>query len=268
MDRGRLRVGHRLATALVVGLAVTALAALAGCGSDDPTTTDGAEDGSPPTLLLLGDSVMQEVAAGVDAAFGPAVETTYVGTPTLGDDLHFAEEWERLRAEDPPELVVVMVGTWELLLVSEQSEWEASYRRNLDPIVRAITEDSELVWLIHPPLQDPASDARLDQLTAIWADLPHQYDGVSTLDAGRAVAPDGEFHTLLTVADGRELLVRQLDGRHLCPEGVVLVAGAVIDEVGPLLGADPQPGWEDGAWRDDELVFPNPELCPLGLGSG
>lgn len=268
MDRGRLRVVRRCTTALVAGLALAlALGVLVGCGADS-TTPEAADDGSPPTLLLLGDSVMQEVAAGVDAAFGAAVETTYVGTPTVGDDLHFAQEWERLRADDPPDLVVVMVGSWELLLVSEEPDWEASYRRNLDPIVRAITAGSELVWLTHPPMQDPASDARLDRLAAIWADLPDEYDGVTTLDAGRAVAPDGEFHTLLTVADGRELLVRQLDGRHLCPEGAVLVASAVVDEVGPLLGATAQPGWQDGAWRDDERVFPNPELCPLGLGSG
>jgi hypothetical protein len=66
--------------------------------------------------------------------------------------------------------------------------------------------------------------------------------------------------------DGRQVLVRQIDGRHLCPDGVVLEGRVVLAELAERYDLEITDEWESGPWRDDPAVYEFPQLCPDGLG--
>jgi hypothetical protein len=46
--------------------------------------------------------------------------------------------------------------------------------------------------------------------------------------------------------------VRQIDGLHLCPDGAVLLARALLDELGERRELQVAPEWEAGVWRSGE----------------
>lgn len=241
---------------------------LAACGSGGGAQDDGAASGDegPPTIVFAGDSVMRELSAAVIDALDGHAEASYVGLPTVAGNEPAVGEWQERMAEHPPDLVVIQVGTWEVNAAPYVPYGLVGYGDSLEPFLDVVATETDVLWLGHPALQSTVEDEVLDQLIATWEALPQAYTNVEFLDAGAAVEPAGAFQTLYPLPDGRQVLTRQLDGRHLCPDGVVLQGRAVLAELAERFEFEVTDEWESGPWREDPAVFENPELCPADLG--
>lgn len=216
-------------------------------------------------VLLVGDSVAGELAGPLEAAFAESgSDATFsllpaVSSPTIRADA------ARILEHEQPDVVVVLIGTWEATAVETDVEgWEERYTTGvLEPFVAQVQEaGAEVVWLGYPVVANEAEAARHAAMNGVYAELAEQHDGVTYVDAGAAVAgPDGTFQDELDLGAGPEL-VRAGDGTHLCPAGGALVTAAVVDHLVAERGLEADEGWEDGPWRHDPGGFAEPELCP------
>lgn len=270
---------------LVVLLALASVAAAAcgsgGEGSTDPAvptpsppSTTGDADGGPAVeqVVFAGDSVMRELASGlVTAVEGGGVEASYVLQPALANQPDLPG-WEQRLADQEVDVVVLLVGNWEALFTDTSTPgWEERYVEGvLDPFVDVITAGgAELVILGYPPNEIPAEAARFDELNALWEAeaAADPDDGLVYVDAGAAVSdpigdPAGTYATALDLPGEGEVQVRQTEGLHLCPPGVVLMAEPVLGLLAERYGVEAGDGWEDGDWRREPEHFELPELCP------
>jgi hypothetical protein len=239
---------------------------------DQPAATTAPAD--PLRVTLAGDSVMAGLAPAVEAALegGGGAEVEFVLTPSILRDATVRFSWaEQLETFDP-DVVVMFVGTWELGEVTnaigtavgpQDPAWRETYERDvLDPWVELVTSaGAEILWLGAPAVPAPEVNALFDSLNTSYRALPDRFPAVTYLDSTAALAgPEAGFQPTVTAADGTELRVRQVDGLHLCPDGAVLLAGALLAELEDERDLSVAPGWEHGSWRDHE-EYPI-ENCP------
>ena len=127
------------------------------------TTTTSSSASSPPAPLaalrprritLVGDSVMGEVAAAVEAATAGRADVDYVltiGTANVNDD--WWDVWPRVVARDRPDDVAVLVGPWEINRSDlGRPSWASWYGDRLDRWADQLTAGgAHLVWLTPAP---------------------------------------------------------------------------------------------------------------------
>lgn len=107
------------------------------------------------------------------------------------------------------------------------------YPATLAPLLQVLTAETDVLWLGYLLQVEPV--VTTDRLAAAWSALPATYPRVEFLDAGAAIEADGRYQGAARDEDGRLQVLRQVDGRHLCPDGVVLMAEQVLAEpAGPL----------------------------------
>lgn len=109
--------------------------------------------------------------------------------------------------------------------------WEREYRRRVGGMMDLVTGRGRrfLVWIGAPIMWDPAFDARIQRLNAVYrseaAKRPYR---VAFVDAHRLfTAPGGGFSPSLDI-NGSSQLVRESDGVHLTMAGGDLLAAQVI----------------------------------------
>jgi hypothetical protein len=260
-------------TAPAAALFVVLLAGLAACGSTETPLSSATLEGAaePLRITLVGDSIMRELAAPLEAALDqPGTEVDFalipaIATPTLDTDI------ARLVASHDPDVVVVLVGTWEGVAVDTRVlGWEERYSLNvLDPFIAAMAHASvDVVWLGYPPFPPSPEELRHSQLNQVYADLPSRFAWVSFVDAGAAVAgPDRTYQETLELPTlelpGEGVVpLRQQDGRHLCPAGATLMAQAVVEHLQDRFQVAPVGGWQDAPWSTDPSAFEHPSQCP------
>lgn len=259
------------------GAPTTAEATAAGEGTEggsggpaSSTTTASTAPPGPPRVVLAGDSLMRELSAPLIAALAGPAEASYVAMPSVFETPTTVVEWEGRMASSPPDLVVVLVGTWEGILVQQRhldAGFADVYAEGVRPFVDVVVGGgAQVLWLGYPALDLQEEAAQLASLDEVWSGLPSVFPGVAYLDAGEAVAPGGEFLETVPLPGGGDLRVRQGDGRHLCPEGALLMAEPVVQAVAAQLGLTANPGWQEGGWRDDPAAYEHPELCAGVLG--
>ncbi|MBL8776154.1 MAG: hypothetical protein JNK12_09490 [Acidimicrobiales bacterium] len=269
-----IRAGMVCALALVVCLTTGA------CGSSGPeaspgarpTTTTAASDGAPPSVrvVLGGDSVMASLVPAVRAALGDQAQVDYLAAPTISTASDRAA-WEAGIEEHDPDLVVVLVGPWEVLqpgFAPTETGWPATYADEvLDPLVASLTAGgARVLWVEMHSSTKVATTLSFAVLGAQARALAEREEAVDVIDAGAFVDhPDGTLADVLRAADGAPERIRRLDGTgvHLCPAGVVRLATPVLDWLTDHADEPVSlvPGWEGAAWRwPPELE--HPEQCP------
>ena len=245
--RGAHALTHRLAldtvgyrstvkrlAALVVALAPV-LGACARGGSD------------PPAVVLLGDSLAQQIAPYLQDQIGdaPLLNRYFGGTAPC--------DWfgKDLMATSDRTVVVSFTGNSETPCMADdhgiQRHGQAlvdQYRQDLTALVGQIRDRGASVVLVLQPPRGPARGAQAARevagINAIYTDLASA-DEVTLANAGAAVStPDGRFtitlpclpHEAACGPDGTNA-VRSEDGVHLCP------------------GTGPRPceGYASGAYR-------------------
>jgi hypothetical protein len=273
------RKNHGALLAIDVVLAVVVVALLGFAvfrGVDDSGASDEAGPAEtttttePPTkVLLVGDSVAAELASPLEAAYAaPGDEFSFsllpaVSTPTITVDM------ATILAEQQPDLVLVMVGSWEAAGVNFiLPEWDTVY---IDTVLRPFVEQveaagAEVVWLGYPRLEATDEADKHELLNGVYASLAERLGdpSVGYIDVGAAVeAPDGSYARELDLdGTGALTMVRADDGKHYCPDGAVRSATAVVDALALGKGLEPDPGWETAPWRSDPASFTEPARCP------
>jgi hypothetical protein len=254
-----------------------------------PDTGPGLPPLGPIRVLVLGDGVMFDAEPGLVAALegtGRAEVTTRslfgmgLTRPSWFD---FRSTWPVEVAEHDPDLVLVLVGPWDIhdvpgdgsspdaptapLISPLDPAWPALYGALLDEATAILTAGGAEVWWL-PMLPEAGPDRSLRvaaQAAAVRALAERRPDVLAPdvhaafLDAngGVAVGPVG--------ADGVVAAWRKPDGEHLCPAGVVHLVDLLRESLLTRFGLVPPAGWESGPWTTDaRFALPAWNACPTG----
>ena len=193
------------------------------------------------TVMILGDSGMVEATPAIVAAFSAAGSTTFVkgagpGFGITNPIFTWRESWTGLIAEQDPDLVVVMLGSWDVRFQAEQGD--DAYLAVIDEAIDILgAGGARIIWASVMPSneRDPWSTER------VFVRLPDLYPGtVDYLDLGPVLAgPTGDWPRSYVAVDGSLVLLRKRDVWHLCPEGAARVADAFATRAAELRWAPP-----------------------------
>lgn len=281
---GALRLGQDpgvtrrvLATVLPALVAVAAAVACSG-GAPGPerasaatsTTAAGTETPPGPEVLVAGDSVAASLVPPLMAALGERAAVDYLAVPTISaasDRL----AWRRGLDEHDPDLVVVLVGTWEVLqpeFAPTEPGWAATYRTEvLAPLLDAATvAGARVLWIEMHTVVSALNTLAEAVLAHQVREVAATRDDVDVVDSGTYVDRPGDvLADVLPGPDGIPERIRRLDGTgaHLCPPGLVRLTAPVLEWVVAHAGTPLQPveGWQDAGWREADLST-RPEECP------
>ncbi len=258
---GPASISPRGRTALATTAALTSLAlvstACTGSSEADAPSTPPASDArtttAPPKVLLLGDSVGQDLALALDAAFEASeVEFESLASDGGGNVVGpFSEEqWETLPEEvetAEPGLVIYQITGYDWGTEQEQ-------REGYEKLVDTVTEvDATLLFVTMPPIEP-------DEFYE-----PHMEDLDRAPEVARSVAADSEGRAEVLEAgevwggdyrasrDGEP--DRNPDGIHLCPQGAARLTHWMLDELQgrfpDITPAAPEE-WADTGWASDD----------------
>jgi hypothetical protein len=236
-------------------------------------------------VVFLGDSVMFDVAAGLEPALKLVPGTVVASRPWFAygldlsrDTYDWRTEWPKIMEQEQPDVVVVLAGFGDMWPKAdapaeqrpETPEWRARYRAVVDDATHVLTAGgAKLVWIGLPWVADTNIyftniRARVASANSVFREEVAKVPGSTFVDAAALLAgPDGGY-ALDAVEGGRVVQLRKPDGLHLCPAGVVHVARAAGDAVTRDFGATLPGGWETGSWRNDSRFHQGPALdCKL-----
>ena len=247
----------------MAGCAVTPVGAMQGGTTNRVMTPD-----DPLRVLVVGDSLAGEVKLPVEAALelGGAGTLDYVSLPSLPRVRELQPVWANAITRYRPDLLIVLVGFWESIgLGARIPEALPSAEIYENKWLRLFTADAtsrgaQVLWIGTPWIRDASMSRVLAELNRRFAEFADRDPNVDYLDANERVGgPGGTFAEIVGSPVGPER-VRQPDGLHLCPDGSVRVAHAVLDWITDRWSVPLGQGWERAAWRGGR--FSGVENCP------
>ncbi|MBK9178108.1 MAG: hypothetical protein IPM45_00810 [Acidimicrobiales bacterium] len=242
-------------------------------GGRRPTADD------PLRVIVTGDSVAYDLAEPLLWALnnGGQARAEFVLNPSIARDATIQVLWQRRLDESDPELIVLLVGTWENMVVGGEGTrqglspldpgWQPVYTSQvLEPWMRLITSrGADVAWVGMPAVSDWLRSVQFAVLNRAYRDLEPAWPELTYLDGAAALAgPDGGYTDLGLDEGGRLVRWRNLDGLHLCVDGSARLAAPVLAWIAEQWGIRLAPGWPRGDWRVDP-PYP-PEECPPPLG--
>jgi hypothetical protein len=263
-----------------LAVAVLGLTLLAGCGDDGdgastttseaPTTTIVTVSTTTPAptttqirpqplpggaleVLVVGDSVMHDASAAIEAALTATGAASVRPTAAFGlgfsdtAGISFAGAADDILAGPPVEQVVAMIGSWDHLAVQRDRE---AYADEVRSALSTLSADGRSVLLLGEPpsAPDKGEEPTRTELNDVLRSVAAEFPRVRFL-ATDTIIGDADGHYLMSGPDG---LLRKPDGRHLCPAGATRFGSAVLaalSESWQLPAADPV--WALGSWRQD-----------------
>lgn len=268
MTPGQLRQCRARA---LIALVVVALASAACASEADSARPPTVGTAAPPSfeVVLGGDSVMAGLVAAIQTALGDRAHVDYLAAPTISTPADKAAWRQGIRQHDP-DLVVVLVGNWEVLqpgFAPTEAGWSTTYAHDvLDPLAASLTAGgARVLWIEMHSALNPSTTFNFSVLATQVRALAARNASFDVIDSGNHVdLPNDQLADVLPGRSGPER-IRRLDGTgvHLCPAGVVRLARPVLRWV-EQHAPSPftlEPGWEDGAWRSPRQL-PDPQQCP------
>jgi hypothetical protein len=234
-----------------------------------PTTTLGRPrplPGGTLEVLIVGDSVMHDASAAIEAALAGTGVASARPTAAFGlgfsdtAGLSFAGAADDILEGPPVDQVVAMIGSWDHLAVQRDAE---AYADEVRAALTTLAGDGRSVLLLGEPPSDPDKGEEPtrtelnDVLSMVAAEVPR----VRFLETDTIIG-DADGNYLMTGPDG---LLRKPDGRHLCPAGATRFGSAVVtalQQTWQLPDADP--AWALGDWRQDVRYDDPPGACDEG----
>jgi hypothetical protein len=238
-------------------------------GTTRPPTTATTEavpqslPGGTLEVLVLGDSVMHDASAAIEAALTATGAATARPASAFGlgfsaaAGVPFADVQDDLLAGEPVDQVVAMVGSWDHIAAQRDPD---AYATSVEDALAVLTGDGRQVLVLGEPPSAPEKGE--DEVRAVVND---------TLEAAVLATPRARFLPTDTVIgdpegnfvqEAPDGLLRKPDGRHLCPAGATRFGVAVLaalQEVWLLPDADP--AWAVGPWRSDARYDDPPGGC-------
>ena len=209
-------------------------------------------------VVISGDSVMLDnLAAGFIAALEEGSETlaTTSWLLAMSRDVASHQELGRIIHGLDPDLLIVSMGVWELDAVANDMHdpgWRDRYTTDvLARFVDRVTADgAQILWIGMPPWNNEPEADDLQTLQDIYRSFARQDDRVSFLDASEYVADaSGRFTFELPDAAGNPQQVRNPDGLHYCPPGVVRVVEPALDWIQQRWPVSVTPDWQHLSWH-------------------
>lgn len=239
-----------------------------GAVATETTVASDPADDDVTRVLFAGDSLMQEIHPTMAAALGDSAETRFLLSPRLIRDDAEKLIWQATLDDFQPDVVVVIFSHWERLVLGAQTAEDVE---DVDayadlvalPFAEFVADNgAAVVWLSAPPLSD-------ERITAVYAVMNVAYRSATAaardarfVDLGPTLTDaTGAYAESLTNALGVVERVRRTDGAHLCPDGAVRVAEAVLAPLAEVAGTTTAPDWQNGDWRT-EAPFDKPDECP------
>jgi hypothetical protein len=157
---------------------------------------------------------------------------------------HAAEEMARL----DPEVVVFIIGTndWQVPQAqptdaSGQPAWRRQYALLVSQMLTVLGADHRYVyWVGGPTIQDPATNAGVQQINAVARSVVEQHHDATYVDAAQLFGDAQGHYSASLPIDGRQVLVRTDDGIHFTPAGGDLLARAIFTSLDTRCRLDPQ----------------------------
>ncbi|HMQ25361.1 MAG TPA: hypothetical protein PKA98_05195 [Acidimicrobiales bacterium] len=232
-------------------------------GGRQPTPAD------PLRVVLAGDSVMNGLAPAVATALneGGDSQVQFDLAPSIARDTASRVLWQQQLETTRPDLVVMLIGTWERGDANFQPghpNWAPQYQAQvLDPFAEMVTDaGAQILWIGMPAVESGADTLQLVALNSQFRALAERDDDVDYVEGGDYLnGPDGGYTDRLPGADGTLERVRRLDGLHLCPEGSERLAVPVLEYAQQQWNVAVAPGWETMPWREPPTLD-KPEECP------
>ncbi len=227
------------------------IAALAGTYTIDPA--------DPLNVMIVGDSGTYDASPAISSSYhatgaGSSVETAFPGIGLTNGVLDWRIRWPEIFGEIDVDLVVVMLGGWDLEFL--EANGAEAYGALLDEAVSLLTSrGAHVQWLsVLPGGTQPDAE-----LNAVFQALAERHPGqVDYLDVAPVFrGPDDDYPQLINGA-----LYRKPDGWHLCPAGAAALATYVHLNTASL-GWSPLPvdGWQVGEWMLDRRYDDPPGGC-------
>ncbi|MGH9025378.1 MAG: SGNH hydrolase domain-containing protein [Acidimicrobiia bacterium] len=241
-------------------------------GKDDevlvpPPPGRAATPEDPLRVVILGDSVAQDSAVGLQAALestgAVAVESQFPITFGLTRPYDWRTEFGGLVREQGTEVAVLFLGgSWDQPSAIADTE---AYRGIVQEAVDVLGSTGGHVVIIGAPptYEDLLPELNRDVMNEVYASMERLRPGVASYldpDPALAASPTGEggFVEHLPTADGRIARIRKSNA-HVCPEGAARLGNDLrqaIAEINPLPAPDPT--WYWGGWRSSFLYTSSP----------
>lgn len=218
------------------------------------------------TVWIIGDSAAVDEAPALASAFEAAGSSTFVfgagpGFGLTNPDINWRKDWSEVIAENRPELVALMFGSWDLSYI--RANGEEAYAKVVDEAVTLLTSNGIRVMLL-PVMPGGSLDvSAVDRVFARVAERsPSLVANPSILDAFEA--PDGTTPRYWVDDAGVVHLLRKTDNWHLCQEGAANLAALIVNEAAQRGWSSPvTTDWTNGAWRAAWQYDDPPNACDL-----
>jgi len=213
------------------------LATVPSCSSDD----------GPTRVLLIGDSVMNQLATGLERQVGPGVEIRDAAVFGSGLLSPWFVDWPPrlnrvLEDYDPDVILFLFVGNYDHdsgqyqetpdgdpITTRTSTAFFEAWQEQAEVMSERATEAAPVTWILPPPMQPPEWQAVVDGLREVYREVADG-SGTDTLDAYDTLAtPEGGFLARGRDPQGRPALLRTVDGVHLTPAGSDVLAAEVIE---------------------------------------
>ena len=243
----------------------------------EPTTTTipVPPGGRQPTaddklrVILAGDSVMNGLAPAIATGLneGGMSDAKFELAPSVARDAASQVLWQRQLDDFHPDLVVMLIGTWERgdrTFDPGDPGWAARYESEvLDPFAAMVTgTGAKILWIGMPAVPSDADTLQLVALNSQFEALANRNDNVDYIEGGQYLnGDDGQWTDVLPAADGTLQRVRRTDGLHLCPAGAERLAIPVLQAIQAQWNVDIGFNWQNGPWREPPTLD-HPEECP------
>jgi uncharacterized protein len=216
-----------------------------------PTPTVVAQEEPRRTggILLLGDSMMAgSLGATLERTLArnsddvPVTRAAQLGTGLARPDLY---DWMNvipaLLEREHPKFVVVSLGANDGTTLRDgdttidfgDPKWRQVYAARVDTVMRTLAgEDTQVLWLLLPPMRDPRLNSRGAVLNTLFTQRAKRAPRVEVLELDVLLSNDDrQYATFVQTDDGKLVRYRLDDGVHLAPAGSRAVARWVQDWV-------------------------------------
>ncbi len=225
--------------------------------------------GAPKSVYILGDSGMVDEETALEAAFH-AAGAGHIGLgagPGLGlsQPLDWRGDWTRMIDQVNPDLVIVMMGGWDMKFVNAKGT--KAYEQLLAEAITILTRrGARIIWLpMLPGGKLTAGNVNDVTINEIFTTLPNAFPGsvFNPTIGSSLLRPDGTYGISYVDDSGATVLLRKPDGWHLCQEGAARLAQEVLDAAVNLHLSPPaaQP-WRNGPWISASNFDDPPGACP------
>jgi hypothetical protein len=244
---------------------------------EEPPPAQLLDDG-PASVLVLGDSVTHEIAPALLAALASTGEIHGHDNTFMGFGLSripLGLDWPAmvtsLVADVEPDAVVIQTGIWDFDTGAlgapyadprpADPDWQTKYAAVMTGAVDMLSAGgAQVYWLTMLPMD---WTERVHAMNSTVTAFGESDDRVTVIDLmPDFVDSDGLAIKSIAGLDGSQVPIRKVDDIHLCRYGAKIAAQIVAERLVADFGLSVEPGWEDGAWRDDPLYELDPCLEP------